>query len=81
MGLSKRVTGRISSELKRYQPILSDAKRRDISEADTVVIVGDMLADVLGYNKIRKSPANLLSAEPMWIWLFELRMSFASWLK
>lgn len=54
MAISKRVTTRIVSELKRYQPILADAKRRDISEADTVVIVGDMLADVLGYNKYQE---------------------------
>jgi predicted type IV restriction endonuclease len=57
MGISKRVTSRIVSELKRYQPILADAKRRDISESDTVVIVGDMLADVLGYNKYQEITA------------------------
>ena len=54
MGISKKAAGRITTELKRYQPILADAKRRDISEADTVVIVGDMLANVLGYNKYQE---------------------------
>ena len=57
MAISKRVTDRIVSELKRYQPVLADAKRRDISEADTVVIVGDMLADILGYNKYQEITA------------------------
>jgi predicted type IV restriction endonuclease len=57
MGISKRVTTRIVAELKRYQTILADAKRRDISEADTVVIVGDMLADVLGYDKYQEVTA------------------------
>src|SRR5947209_2862094 len=57
MGISKRATSRIVTELKRYQPILADAKRRDISESDTVVIVGDMLADVLGYNKYQEITA------------------------
>jgi hypothetical protein len=51
MALSKRVTERISQQLKRYQVILAEAKNRDISESDTVVIIADMLADVLGYKK------------------------------
>jgi hypothetical protein len=54
MGVPKRAITRIISELKRYQPILADAKRRDISESDTVVIVGDMLSDLLGYNKYQE---------------------------
>lgn len=57
MALSKRVVTRIVSELKRYQPVLVDAKRRDISESDTVVIVADMLANVLGYNKYQEITA------------------------
>jgi len=51
MAVTKRVTERIASELKRYQGILADAKDRDISESDTVVIIVDLLADVLGYKK------------------------------
>jgi hypothetical protein len=54
MGVPKRALTRIISELKRYQPILADARRRDISESDTVVIVGDMLSDLLGYNKYQE---------------------------
>lgn len=54
MGISKTVAHRISSELKRYQGILQDAKKRDVSESDTVVIVGDMLADVFGYKKYQE---------------------------
>src|ERR1043165_680926 len=57
MAISKKATTRIVSELKRYQPILLDAKRRDVSESDTVVIVADMLADVLGYNKYQEITA------------------------
>lgn len=51
MGISARVGGRISSQLKKYQAILADAQARDVSESDTVVIIVDMLADVLGYKK------------------------------
>lgn len=51
MGVSTRVADRISSQLKKYQAILADAQARDVSESDTVVIIVDMLADVLGYKK------------------------------
>jgi hypothetical protein len=51
MAVSKKVTDRITTQLKRYQAILAEAKNRDISESDTVVIIGDMLADVFGYKK------------------------------
>lgn len=51
MAISKKVAERIVSQFKKYQAILSDAKSRDISESDTVVIIADMLADVLGYKK------------------------------
>ena len=51
MGVTNHVIERIKAGLKKYQPILADAKARDISESDTVLIVGDMLADLLGYKK------------------------------
>lgn len=51
MPVTSRVASRISSELKRYQPILAGAKQRDIGESDTVVIVQDILNDMLGYDK------------------------------
>lgn len=51
MALPKKVVDRLTSNLKRYQAILADAKNRDISESDTVVILADMLAELLGYNK------------------------------
>jgi len=51
MALSKKVAERIIAQLKRYQGILTEAKNRDISESDTVQIIADMMADVLGYKK------------------------------
>ena len=47
----KRVADRLVATIKRYQPIVSDARKRDVGEADTVTIVKDMLADVFGYDK------------------------------
>lgn len=51
MAISKKVTDRIALQIKKYQSVLAAAKDRDISESDTVVIIGDMLADILGYKK------------------------------
>jgi hypothetical protein len=51
MAISNKVAERITTQLKKYQTILTEAKDRDISESDTVVIIGDLLADVLGYKK------------------------------
>jgi hypothetical protein len=51
VGVPKKALDRIVVGLKRYTTVLRDAKTRDISESDTVVIVGDMLRDVLGYDK------------------------------
>jgi hypothetical protein len=51
MPVGKKALDRISRGLKRYQEILAAAKKRDVSESDTVVIIGDMMAEVLGYEK------------------------------
>lgn len=51
MGVPKRAADRIGQNFKKYQAILAEAKDRDISESDTVVIIVDMLADLLGYRK------------------------------
>jgi hypothetical protein len=47
----KKIAERLIAGLKRYQPILTGAKSRDVGEADTVTICKDMLADVFGYDK------------------------------
>lgn len=49
--IPSKVQERISSGLRRFQPILSSAKSRDVGETDTVTVVKDLLADVLGYDK------------------------------
>ena len=51
MAIAKKVLDRLAQQLKKYQTILSEAKDRDVSESDTVVIIGDMLADMFGYKK------------------------------
>lgn len=49
--LPKKAVERISAGLKRFQPILTSAKSRDVNESDTVVIVTDLLQEVFGYDK------------------------------
>jgi len=49
--IASKVAERISSGLKKFQPILESARTRDVNESDTVVIVTDMLQEVLGYDK------------------------------
>ena len=51
MAIPKRASERIATGLKKYQAILAEARNRDISESDTVVIIGDLLAELLGYRK------------------------------
>lgn len=49
--IPKKVAERLIAGAKRYQPVLSGARSRDVGEADTVTIIKDMLADVFGYDK------------------------------
>lgn len=51
MAIPKKLEERFISGLKRFQPILSAAKARDVNESDTVVIITDVLHDVFGYDK------------------------------
>lgn len=46
-----KVADRLAVGLKRFQPILSSAKSRDVGESDTVTVVVDMLAEIFGYDK------------------------------
>jgi len=45
------------SAIKKFQPILTSAKTRDVNEPDTVRIVTDMLAEVFGYDKFSEITA------------------------
>jgi hypothetical protein len=49
--LPKKVSERLVAGIKRFQPIISSAKARDLGEADTVSVVKDMLGEVFGYDK------------------------------
>lgn len=49
--IPSKVQDRLSANIKRFQPVLTSAKSRDVNESDTVTIIVDMLADVFGYDK------------------------------
>lgn len=51
MPIPKKVADRISAGLKRFKPVIESAKSRDVNESDTSMIVTDMLAELLGYDK------------------------------
>lgn len=51
MAVPKRVVDRIQKTLKSFKSILEAQRARDVSEADTVTIVKDVLCDLFGYDK------------------------------
>ena len=51
MKIAKKTQDRLVSGLKKYQPIVRKLAERDISEADTVTVIKDMLTDIFGYDK------------------------------
>lgn len=51
MATPPKVSERLAAVLKRFQPILSSARARDVNESDTVTIVTDLLAELYGYDK------------------------------
>ena len=46
-----KVKDRLTTGIKKYQPVLVTAKSRDINESDTVTIITDILSDVFGFDK------------------------------
>lgn len=51
MSIPTTVKKRLVEGIKKYKPILSKAESQDVNESDTVTILVDILADVLGYDK------------------------------
>lgn len=49
--ISKRTLDRMRESIKKYQKITRGLQERDVSEADTVTVIKDILADVFGYDK------------------------------
>ncbi len=51
MNIPLKVSERLAEGLKKFQPIIKNAKARDINESDTVTIVGGILNDIFGFDQ------------------------------
>jgi hypothetical protein len=51
MAIPNKVRDRVVAGLKRLVPIIVQQKTRDVSEADTVTLVKDLLSEAFGYDK------------------------------
>ena len=51
MAIPKRTADRIAAKLKLFQGILQQQRARDVSEADTVTVIKDILSEVFGFDK------------------------------
>jgi hypothetical protein len=51
MKLPKKFVDRVSARLRHFQTIALAQRERDVSEADTVTVVKDLLAEIFGYDK------------------------------
>lgn len=49
--VSAKVASRVAAGLKKFQPVLEEARKRDVNESDTSIIVTDVLNEVFGYEK------------------------------
>jgi predicted type IV restriction endonuclease len=57
--MTRKIADRLAAGIKRLQPVVADAKTRDVGEADTAIIVTEILADVLGYDKFKEITSEL----------------------
>lgn len=49
--LPKKFCERVGRHLKAYQGVVEAQRKRDVSEADTVTVIKDILSDIFGYDK------------------------------
>lgn len=49
--IPKKFSDRLKLRIKHFQTITASHRSRDVSEADTVTVVKDILADIFGYDK------------------------------
>ena len=49
--IPKKVIDRFVKSIGKFQKVLKISKNRDVNEADTVSVIGDIFAEVFGYDK------------------------------
>jgi predicted type IV restriction endonuclease len=53
MNIPAKFIKRLGETLKKYQEIVTDIKKKDVNEADTVRVITDILEAVFGYDKYK----------------------------
>jgi predicted type IV restriction endonuclease len=51
MNISAKFTKRVNDNLKKYQSIIAQIKKKDANESDTVTVITDIFQDIFGYDK------------------------------
>jgi predicted type IV restriction endonuclease len=51
MTIPAKFIKRVNENLKKYQGVISQIKKKDANESDTVTVITDMLQDIFGYDK------------------------------
>ena len=59
MKIAKKIEDRITASIPKFQAILKRASALDLNESDTVTIIGDMLAEMFGYDKYSEVTSEL----------------------
>jgi predicted type IV restriction endonuclease len=54
MNIPAKFTKRLNENLKKYQDIIANLKKRDANESDTVTAVADILQEIFGYDKYKE---------------------------
>jgi predicted type IV restriction endonuclease len=51
MNIPAKFAKRINENLKKYQGVIAQIKKKDANESDTVTVITDILQDIFGYDK------------------------------
>jgi predicted type IV restriction endonuclease len=51
MNIPSKFVKRLNDNLKKYQGVISQIKKKDANESDTVTVITDVLQDIFGYDK------------------------------
>jgi predicted type IV restriction endonuclease len=51
MNIPAKFTKRVNDNIKKYQEVIANIKKRDANESDTVTVITDILTDIFGYDK------------------------------
>jgi len=54
MNIPAKFTKRLNENIKKYQDIIANLKKRDANESDTVTVVADILQEIFGYDKYKE---------------------------